>query len=136
MIPLNTTTFVASIFGSGEARRGSIPRSGGSRPQLPGENHLERHWPIEAHLPGPIDHAHAAARDFLKKFVIAEITDARISDFGFRISDPSVSSEPAPIPMANASRQAGQLPAGPSPESFAPHCGHVFTAGPSSSFNV
>src|SRR5881397_2503695 len=24
----NTTTFVASIFGSGEARRGSIPRSG------------------------------------------------------------------------------------------------------------
>src|SRR5947208_2996666 len=87
MIPLNTTTFVASIFGSGEARRGSIPRSGGSRRQLPGENHLERHWPIEAHLPGPIDHAHAAARDFLKKFVIAEITDARIPDFGFRISD-------------------------------------------------
>src|SRR6266849_5833915 len=25
---MNTTTFVASIFGSGEARRGSIPRSG------------------------------------------------------------------------------------------------------------
>ena len=25
---INTTTFVASIFGSGEARRGSIPRSG------------------------------------------------------------------------------------------------------------
>src|SRR5438876_6718688 len=25
---INTTTFVASLFGSGEARRGSIPRSG------------------------------------------------------------------------------------------------------------
>jgi hypothetical protein len=30
--------------------------------------------------------------------------------------------------MANANKQAGQLPAGPSPESFAPHCGHDVSA--------
>src|SRR5207253_5975651 len=28
--------------------------------------------------------------------------------------------------MARASKQAGQLPSGPSPESFAPHRGHIF----------
>src|SRR5262245_11466487 len=31
-------------------------------------------------------------------------------------------------PAARPSKQAGQLPAGPSPESFAPHCGHVFAS--------
>src|SRR6266567_5020064 len=36
---------------------------------------------------------------------------------------------------ARAIKQAGHEPAGPSPESFAPHCGHVFTAGTSKTFS-
>src|SRR5947209_10004193 len=39
---INTTTFVASIFGSGEARRGSIPRSGAVTEEQRSQNRKAR----------------------------------------------------------------------------------------------
>ena len=39
----------------------------------PGQEHLHRDDPVQAHLPRAIDDAHAAARDFLQQFVIAEM---------------------------------------------------------------
>jgi hypothetical protein len=40
--------------------------------QLARQDHLERHGPLEASLPGFVDDPHAAAGDFLHQFVIAE----------------------------------------------------------------
>lgn len=40
-----------------------------------GENHLEGDGAVEADLPCPPHHAHAAARDFLEQLVVAEVTD-------------------------------------------------------------
>src|SRR6266571_5766769 len=57
-----------------------------------------------------------------------------ICDLRSAIGSESASFAAALASKASPSRQAGQLPAGPSPESFAPHCGHVFTAGTSNSF--
>ena len=48
---------------------------------MSGENHFERNRTIEAYLPRAIDHPHPTARDFLKEFVIAEITNSWICDF-------------------------------------------------------
>src|SRR5437016_9049108 len=55
-------------------------------------------------------------------------------DLRFAIGVESASFAAALASKASPSKQAGQLPPGPSPESFAPHCGHVFTAGISRSF--
>src|SRR5688572_12256914 len=51
-----------------------------------------------------------------------------------RIAESAVSIPSPTIPTAKASRQAGQLPPGPSPESFAPHCEHVVSTGTLRSF--
>src|SRR5436305_1487384 len=58
-----------------------------------------------------------------------------ICDLRFAIAVDSASFAAALESKASPSKQAGQLPPGPSPESFAPHRGHVFTAGTSKSFN-
>ena len=52
------------------------------RGQLSGQNHLQRHRTIEAHLPGAIDHPHAAASDFFDQLIVAEIAQGAISDCG------------------------------------------------------
>src|SRR5437867_3043640 len=52
-----------------------------------------------------------------------------IFDFRSALLAESTSFGSAVASKASPSKQAGQLPAGPSPESFAPHFGHVFTAG-------
>ncbi len=44
------------------------------RRQLAGQDHLQRHDAVEAHLPGLEDHAHAAAGDLLEDLVVAEVT--------------------------------------------------------------
>ena len=44
--------------------------------ELAGEDHLERDRPIEAHLPGLEDDAHAAAGDLADDLVVAEIANA------------------------------------------------------------
>ena len=44
--------------------------------ELPGEDHLERDFAVEAYLPGLEDHAHAAARDLADDLVVAEVADA------------------------------------------------------------
>src|SRR5262249_36997497 len=45
------------------------------RGQLTSQNHLERDGPIQAHLPGAIDYAHATAGDFFEQFVIPEVAN-------------------------------------------------------------
>jgi hypothetical protein len=45
--------------------------------ELSGEDHLQGHRPVQANLPGAIDHAHAAAGDLLQQFVIAEVMQDR-----------------------------------------------------------
>lgn len=42
--------------------------------KLPGQNHFHRHDPVETDLPRAIHHAHPSARDFIKQFVISEIS--------------------------------------------------------------
>ena len=44
--------------------------------ELAGEDHLERDGPVQADLPGPVDHPHAAAGDLAEQLVIAEVADA------------------------------------------------------------
>ena len=44
--------------------------------ELAGEDHLQRHRPVEAHLPGLEDDAHAAAGQLADDLVIAEVADA------------------------------------------------------------
>ena len=44
--------------------------------ELAGEDHLERDGPVEAHLPGLEDDAHAAAGDLADDLVVAEVADA------------------------------------------------------------
>jgi len=40
---------------------GPEPRHVGRVGQLPGQDHLQRHGPVERHLPGAVHHAHAAS---------------------------------------------------------------------------
>ncbi len=40
--------------------------------ELTGKDHLERDGPVEAHLPGMEDHAHAAPGDLAQDLVVAE----------------------------------------------------------------
>jgi hypothetical protein len=47
----------------------------------PNSHHLDRDHAVEAALPGAIDHAHAAAADFLQQLVVAEPIR------GFRVDD-------------------------------------------------
>src|SRR5437870_11055037 len=58
-----------------------------------------------------------------------------IRDLRFAFGLDSASFAAALASKASPSKQAGQLPPGPSPESFAPHRGHVFNAGTSKSFD-
>ena len=44
--------------------------------EFPGQDHLQGHDAVQAHLPGPVDHAHAAAGDLVEQLVVAEILDA------------------------------------------------------------
>ena len=44
--------------------------------ELAGEDHLQRDGPVEAHLPGLKDNAHAAAGDLADDLVVAEVADA------------------------------------------------------------
>src|SRR5215475_14479593 len=62
---------------------------------VPGElrcpQDLDGHEPVEAHLACAINHSHAAARDFLQQFVIAERTknagsQARLDPFAQRFA--------------------------------------------------
>ena len=46
------------------------------RGELTGEDHLQGHDAVEAHLPGLVDDAHAAAGDLLQQLVVAEVTDS------------------------------------------------------------
>ena len=48
--------------------------------ELAGKDHLECDRPVQADLPRPVHHAHAAACDLLDQFVIAEIADTVGSD--------------------------------------------------------
>ena len=41
--------------------------------EAPGQNHLERHDPVEAGLSRPPHRAHAAVGDFSQQFVVAEL---------------------------------------------------------------
>jgi hypothetical protein len=45
------------------------------RGQVPGQNHLERDGPIQAHLSSAINHAHPAAGDLFEQFVIAKVAN-------------------------------------------------------------
>ena len=45
--------------------------------QEPGLHHLEGDRPVEADLPGPVDHAHAAPPQLFLQQVVAEITNTR-----------------------------------------------------------
>ena len=49
--------------------------------ELPGQDHLERDGPVEADLPRPVYHPHAAAGDLAEQLVVAEVADA--SGFGW-----------------------------------------------------
>jgi hypothetical protein len=40
--------------------------------QMLSQHHLEGHGPVQALLPGLVDHPHATAGDFLQQFVVAE----------------------------------------------------------------
>jgi hypothetical protein len=40
--------------------------------ELASEDHLQSHQPIEADLPGLVNHPHAAAGDFAEQLIIAE----------------------------------------------------------------
>ncbi len=50
---------------------------GRARGGLPGQDHLEGHLAVEAHLPGPVDDAHAAAGDLAEQFVVAKALPSR-----------------------------------------------------------
>ena len=52
------------------------PQDVGLVGELAGEDHLQGHEPIEAHLPGLEDDAHAAPRDLADDLVVAEVADA------------------------------------------------------------
>ena len=41
--------------------------------QLAGQNHFERHGPIQAHLARAEYHPHAAARDLPLQFIVSEV---------------------------------------------------------------
>ena len=45
--------------------------------QFAGQNHLHRHFALQADLPCAINHSHSAARDLLAQFVIAKAADLR-----------------------------------------------------------
>ena len=51
--------------------------------QFSGQDHLERDDAAQADLAGPVNYAHAAARDLFQQFVIADVTD-----FGSRCQVP------------------------------------------------
>ena len=53
--------------------------SGGG--ELTRQNHFQRDGSIQAHLPRPEDHAHAAARNLFDQFVVTEIADGSLLDF-------------------------------------------------------
>src|SRR5947209_12855436 len=44
--------------------------------ELAAQNHLDGDGPVQTHLPGLEDDAHAAAGDFFDEFIVAEIADA------------------------------------------------------------
>src|SRR5262245_61231260 len=52
--------------------------------ELAGEDHLQANVPVETHLPGPEDDAHAAARDLADDLVVAEVADAGAARQGDR----------------------------------------------------
>ena len=56
--------------------------------ELAGEDHLERDGAVEAHLPGLVDDAHAAAGDLADELVVAEVADARSEDPAASLVDP------------------------------------------------
>ena len=45
--------------------------------QLTGQDHLQSDDPVQAGLPGAVDHAHRATGNFLQQLVVAEVTDSR-----------------------------------------------------------
>ena len=46
--------------------------------ELAGEDHLQRHRPVQADLAGAVNDAHAATGNFLQQFVIAKTTTQRV----------------------------------------------------------
>ena len=50
-----------------------------------GQNHLYRDNPLEIEMPRAINHAHPASGNLFEKFVIAEVPNLLIFDFGFSI---------------------------------------------------
>ena len=54
--------------------------------KLPGQDHFDGHDPVQADLPGLIDHAHAAAGNFFQEFVVAEAAHGRCRGGGGRIA--------------------------------------------------
>ena len=84
MLPLMLADFVdrhdvRMVEVGGRLGLGMEPLDGALGSQLTGQNHLQGHQAMEAHLPRLIDHAHAAAGDLLQQLVIAEI-----ANLGFR----------------------------------------------------
>ena len=51
---------------------GAKPGQIGGGRQIPPQEHFHRHDPAQALLPSAIDHAHAAATEFLEQFIVAE----------------------------------------------------------------
>jgi hypothetical protein len=52
-------------------------------------NHLHRHRAVQGHLPGLVDHAHPALRDFLDELVVTKTPfdfGIRRSEFGIRLA--------------------------------------------------
>jgi hypothetical protein len=45
--------------------------------QVAGQDHLERHDPVQALFPGAVNDAHAAASNLLKEYVISEVAQTR-----------------------------------------------------------
>ena len=45
--------------------------------QIPGQDHLYRHHPIQTHLPRLVDDSHPAAADFLQELVVSKVTNSR-----------------------------------------------------------
>ena len=43
--------------------------------QLPGEDHLDRHHPVQAHLPRAVHHSHGTPGEFLQQLVIADAAE-------------------------------------------------------------
>ena len=55
---------------------GVEPLDVGLAGELPGQDHLQGHEAVEAHLPGLVDDAHAAAGDLAEDLVVAEVANA------------------------------------------------------------